>query len=968
MIQLKGIKRNTPAGLSEDGELEEAINLRYKDGAWRPVPERTSLFGDTILPYTNVFIHSNSGYKHYLGLKSNGEFEYFAQDVDGTPEELETPQPITTLITPTFTQLGNVININDNGLKHLIWYESSYILIDANFDGEQTTTELIGKVDLKVSRKGTATERDVAMYYSDGYHHGAYNYDLNSAEAITQNGVAKGLFSKALKLESEEGNLHGFVLACTAIELYDGSYILHSNPVLLGQSLDAFTRYEDTFNYITNKATFVDTALVDETATVTDGVGQSLATPATFTNDTENKCYTGKSNKQYRGTANQGTGGLTLDAAEHEAPNLYAQLVQAESTGSSYIYATITANELQFKVNSNIHETLKPLIKSVSVFISPEISIYKNETSKFIGACYFGYYGSIRYKSYNWQPEIKTNAEIIKELSELKNFYKVHEIPFEDINAGDWTTIDLEGKLGDSLLTQEALTLDNFTHHQTLPEVQFMYNSKLHVLNYKTALSRGWPYEYFECKEVGMGQFPTVIAPVTTAGYPHWWAEVKIKTVTGTSVVVRHKGTQHGTWERNTYAYTPMLSYPDSRATEITLYIARFTQNGTSGFNKSTFKLTAHPAGNFAYYISPDLKPITYGITGTPSAVNPTEVQRELIYQNSLKVSEVNNPFTFPLANTYQIGNGQGLAMAVNTIALSTGQFGQWPLYVFCSDGIYGLSVGGAEINYGTITPVSREVCNNPQSVKSIDAGVIFTTIKGVMILAGSDVQELSEALRGPYFDIDTLKLYKQALSHSKLTQLYDERTNETLLDFMDNVVVGLNYKENEVWFTNPDKTFSYVFSKGVWFKVKQSGQRFVDDYPNQYLLKDGKLIDIGSETGTYNEVTFLTRPLKLGQENFKGMLTSIIRGQINVENTSSESGTVKRYAGIHVYGSYDGKRWAFLGGNERNGELNSFGTQVERTDCKFFKIAFYGNVNINSTIDYLLTEGKQSILSNKER
>lgn len=322
----------------------------------------------------------------------------------------------------------------------------------------------------------------------------------------------------------------------------------------------------------------------------------------------------------------------------------------------------------------------------------------------------------------------------------------------------------------------------------------------------------------------------------------------------------------------------------------------------------------------------------------------------------------------FPAANTYQIGNGDIIGLATNTVALSTGQFGQFPVYVFCTDGIYGLYVGGAEINYSSSRPVSREVCNNPNSIKAIDTGVIFTTDKGVMVLVGSEVKELSEPLRGGIFDIDKLSLFKQALNHVKLTQLLPEITKETIHDYIQSAIVGYNYVEREIWFTNPDLSYSYIFSQGAWYKVKQTGSRYIDDYPKQYILENGKLIDISTETGTYQQVFVLTRPMKMGDVEFKQMLTAVIRGRILVENTGTAPSIQKKWAGIHVYGSYDGERWVFLGGNEKNGELNDFGTRVERTDCKYFRIAFYGNINNDSYINYLELEGKQSILSTKLR
>lgn len=940
-IPFKGLVRNTPAGLAQDGELEDMCNVRYKDGAWRPIPDRVAVFDGETLPYTNIFIHSNAGYKHYLGLKADGTFEYFAEDINGDPTELPVPVPITTLSNPTFTQIGNVININDNGLKHLIWYDNAYVLIDSNFDGSQDST-MIGpvKVDLKVDGdadvNGVRKRRLIISKTVPNYSSlSEFNNDLPNRKSIAQ-----ALLVKLLAKEHEFGRLNGFCMACTSLELYDGTYILHSNPIFLSKSYDSGTRYDrDGRHYIENQNVFFK--------------------------DIINFIPTEEYSDENPLTGNDCWSDTTLSYTNF--PDLLATITYNSTFAVNQLTIAASGNYLKYKIPVGISNDLKPLVKSVSIFITPEIDLFKNDKVESKKALWTN--SSYTIENYYFNP--KTNAEIIKELSELKNFYKVHEIPFDDIKTttenDGWVTIDLKDKLGDSLLTLQPLPIDNYSHHTTLPEVQFVYNSKLHVANYKVELSRGWPYEYFELKETGIGQFGTTLYGATT-NKPHWWVEVKIQTQNGTTTVVRHKGIQYGTWERNNYAYTPMLSYPDSRAYEMTLYIARFTQNGTSGYNKTTFPLTASKAFNFAYYISPDLKPIKYIVTGTPSNENPPESNRQQVFQNTLKVSEVNNPFIFPAANTYQVGNGDIIGLATNTVALSTGQFGQFPVYVFCTDGIYGLYVGGAEINYSSSRPVSREVCNNPKSIKAIDTGVIFTTDKGIMVLVGSEVKELSEPLRGGIFDINKLSLFKQALNHVKLTELLPEITKETIHDYIQSAIVGYNYIEREVWFTNPDLSYSYIFSQGAWYKVKQTGSRYIDDYPKQYILNEGKLIDISSEEGTYQQVFALTRPIKMGDVEFKQMLTAVIRGRMLVENIGTAPTIQKKWAGIHVYGSYDGERWVFLGGNEKNGELNDFGTRVERTDCKYFRIAFYGNINNESYINYLELEGKQSILSTKLR
>jgi hypothetical protein len=66
-IELGGIVRNLPDNTVPDGSMQEAINIRPKDGAWRPVGPKKS---DVMVPVDVIYIHKiNSTTKVYLGHK-----------------------------------------------------------------------------------------------------------------------------------------------------------------------------------------------------------------------------------------------------------------------------------------------------------------------------------------------------------------------------------------------------------------------------------------------------------------------------------------------------------------------------------------------------------------------------------------------------------------------------------------------------------------------------------------------------------------------------------------------------------------------------------------------------------------------------------------------------------------------------------------------------------------------------------
>ncbi len=76
----------------------------------------------------------------------------------------------------------------------------------------------------------------------------------------------------------------------------------------------------------------------------------------------------------------------------------------------------------------------------------------------------------------------------------------------------------------------------------------------------------------------------------------------------------------------------------------------------------------------------------------------PAEESTNYTARNVLKVSALNSPMVFPVSQTYQPTNTEIVGLCSNTTALSQGQFGQPPLYVFATDGVYAMSVGTGNV------------------------------------------------------------------------------------------------------------------------------------------------------------------------------------------------------------------------------------------------------------------------------
>jgi hypothetical protein len=939
-IPFLGIVRNTPGALGRDGEMEEMVNLRPEDGALRPIPDRTQFA--SVTGYSALYVHSNAGFKHLLGVSSGSLF--YIGDISGSPyTALSTPVSLCPVSGPaSFTQIGNVVNLLDStGVKYLIWYENGYVYIDKIFDDSQQTTAVGpgGRIDLRV--KGITNPdgvRQVRQYYTDA----TFKITSGTNQKDSAKEAVKGLIRKAISTDGRDGRLTGFFLACTAIELYDGSYILHSNPVLLAAPWDRYTRYtglalgSSTWSYDNNPMAF------------DIGENQNVFMDTSGEHNQEEQYYVKHMNTAYPHAGDE-------QFTSREFPNMLPIFTYTYGSSTQRpVFVVTSANELQFRISQSVDPALAALIKSVSVFITREVSPLDLEGNLTERELDFAFTGNNDLGSYQWLPTPKANEAIVKELMNQPGFYKVHEIPFEEITAGDWITIDLDSKLGDSLLTQEVLPIDPLSHHTFKPQYQFVYNSKLHIANYNVLLSRGWPLNYFESLP-GVGQFPGNESFYSSTS--NWYCEVTIKTETGETKVVRYSLPEAGLTIADLNA---IISYPDRRATRISIY--RFFDNNDLTLREQilTVALKAHEFHNFAYFISPDLKPLPFpdSVEVYQPQATPGEFQRDQVFTNAFKVSEINNPFTFPLSTTYRVGSGTILAMASNAQAISTGQFGEYPLLVFHTGGIDAMYVAGGEITYSASRPLARDVCSNPGSVKAIDGGVVFATQRGLMVISGAQVNEISAPVEGAPLlflnpsDQSYLQLFSQAVSHASLVALSNQVSLINFRDYMQGAIFAYNYKKRELWSINPTKAYAYIYTfAGGWTKTKETAPAIVEDYPLTYLHKTGELIDISSESTTHVPVMFLTRPIKLGTLDFKQTYRAVIRGLITT--------APGKYAGMYLFGSYDGIKWAFLGGSEMTGQIKDIGTTVERVDCKYFRIGFVGELTPDSALDYIEVSAK---------
>ena len=286
-------------------------------------------------------------------------------------------------------------------------------------------------------------------------------------------------------------------------------------------------------------------------------------------------------------------------------------------------------------------------------------------------------------------------------------------------------------------------------------------------------------------------------------------------------------------------------------------------------------------------------KPLFNAISGSNDFSAFKEEAKHLDASNKLISSSLNNPFVHPLGSavTFQT---KIISAAIATTALSQGQFGQFPLYVFTEDGIWVMDTA-TDGSLVSQKPLSREVCVNPASITSIDDAVIFVSDKGVMMLKGSTVANISPFMNGRHYVVEeSAKILIKA--QEGFADTVDALSDKTpFVAFVKKAKVAYDYAGQRLIFMAEDEVFQYVYKidTQTWHKIAYNGLNLlqpINAYPECLVQgvdeNNTRIYNLSTvlDTSDYQETAkgiIITRQLDLGEPDVFKTITDVrVRGQ----------------------------------------------------------------------------------------
>ena len=777
-----GISRSPSA--ANDGELAECVNLEVHNGELTPsvVPEVAFTLNeeDTLL-----FVHTSGSYKNYIiknGLKlgffteQNKERNFF-MTLSSDDEILK------------FESLGNTLIVTSGkGIEYVLYKDGNYKYLG------QKPPELDISFKLELN---TLDEAHAGIHIQMEGNNGIVTFDSTTQGDVTRL-ITSYINPLIAKAERENFFTSTFFIRW-AYRLYNGLYMV-SPPVMMPLNLGigpvlGVSNYEGNLNDFTVNV-YADTARLQYEIPYYDDIINQL-------NDWKDVVT---------GVELYATKGVT----RYDQNGIVKGIVLGDDTRQCVSYGVFK------NLSADVYARRDSIYSSDAYYID---GLHKNE------------------KDY---------------LSELLNnglFYHLKSYSFDELNSGT-NEVELDKGLLANLSTSTALSkeTDEYLQHDRLfPKGMYVYNKRLNLYGVSSEKYNFPLYAltaYTNGTEVESSSYS--VMPLAETGDSNDGTDEGGDSGGGGSVNITYTKKTHqynvrfviSDEEQNVNAtnintelglYEPplFLFYPDNNARKA---IIERHDTETDIWEQAEITLSSHPILQGCYWYG-GLEPILFKeIKPSKILQSETPEQRRIYNGEKIYTSHVNNPFVFPIGGINTIGAGEVITVASNTKAISPGQFGEYPLIVFSSDGVWAMQTGDDGL-YNSIHPISKDICTNP-NVLQTNGPVLFVTENGLHSIIGSNVENISKHLNGKPENV-TIPNWNDTFT----TLANTASDTETFNQFIQDATFAYDYANSRVLAYKEGKSFAYVISteNGMTSKL--------------VILKDGNAISMGSAIKAYPEV-----------------------------------------------------------------------------------------------------------------
>lgn len=859
-----------------DGSLAVSINLLPEDGALQPVLPPSVEVQLAAETGSCVYIHETSSFTHYIVANGNA-YSWFDK---GKPDTIVSISNVSSCI--KITSVGNtLIFLTGNGMQYYLWKGGStgYLYLGSH----------IPECPLSFGLQGELVRTDEFSISFNGISEGDIWKEFSDDNKTK---ITDQVLAKVNKFIAEESTNKGRFIypffVRYAYRLYDGTLTMHSAPILMIASSDLSPQVF--WNHIKGKGSYKDATM--RVVGMVHKLDYAVIEQSYIDNLSNWKDIV-----------------RSVDIFCSKPIYTYDQNGKCERFAQS---SDIDSYCVCKHTNQAASTTTYPLR-------------YQKHTFNKLYAFTFDP-TNLTYPAGRLTLPRRSVDAVKEDIKSTSQFYLLESIKIEALTTTR-TLLNIEEDYLQSLVTREVMTDDYDSHDTLIPRYAFAYNSRLNIANIKKMLFAGYNAASVFCYTDGyVGNWnDDHITPTYFDDKAAYSVYIYIKQ-DGRDIIVRGDAYQMGNYD------APMLFifYPNVNA-----YKAVIVKWFVWGMPYEV-QLEQHGFLNGSFYFGGWDNPEQKGSVPTVSNI----VDRMIDVPNKIYTSEVNNPFYFPLLGINTVGTGEIKGICSAAKALSQGQFGQFPLYAFTTEGVWALEVSSTG-TYSARQPITRDVCINPDGITQLDSAVLFPTDRGIMLISGSQTQCISEAINSEYpFDATQLpgftKLHAM-LGHEPAT----DKCLPTLpfTEFLKKCQMIYDYVHQRVIVYAPSITYAYVYS----LKTQQWGMIFsriashLNSYPDALAVDaDNAVLNFSVPKAEAVKCLYTTRPLKLEAANVLKTIDCIIqRGFFCKGNVATA-----------LYGSRDLVNWHLVW-SSKDHYLRGF----RGSPYKYFRIAGVATLNADENI-----------------